>query len=281
MQEIIYEYFVRPAIDPSVSGYNLVNTVVYIILLLISCTAIYYILKNKIKFDSNFFISLIPYVIFGVSLRVIMHQIEARHLVIEGITKTLNPLEFGFWFFTPGVWIATFIVVIIGLLISQAHKDIKLNRFMWFGIVVALPILIFNFINFNNWIVFIFTTILILIISYGICYLINKFTKYKILNDKLNLFIVLGQGIDGIASSIAVAFFSFSEQHVLSNILMQIHPGLFVIVKLGIGVLIVYSLDDYLKEEPKKEKLIKYVKIIIAILGFATGLASLLKLGII
>jgi uncharacterized membrane protein len=45
--------------------------------------------------------------------------------------------------------------------------------------------------------------------------------------------------------------------------------------------LICYSLDDYGKENPKNQNLTKFIKIIIAILGLATGLASLIKLGII
>lgn len=281
MQEFLREYFIEPMINPSVQGYNLVNTVIFIIILIISCAIIYYFLKNKIKFDSSFFISLIPYILFGVSLRTIMHQVEASKLVTEIITKTANPLELGFWFFTPGVWIATFVLVLIGLLISEVHKELKINRFMWFGIIIMTPTLLFNLINFNNWPIFILTTIISLIATYGLCYLVDRFTKYKLFKDKTNFFIVLGQGIDGIASSIAVTFFAFSEQHVVSDMLMQIHPGLFVIVKLALGVLIAYSLDDYIKDEPKNQKIIYFVKVVIAIIGLAVGLGSLLKLGII
>ena len=129
--------------------------------------------------------------------------------------------------------------------------------------------------------------------SFFICWLINRFTKYKILDDKLNLFIVTGQAIDGIASSIAIAFFGFSEQHVFSNMLINIHPALFASIKIILAVLIAWSLDDYLKEEKnklakthfakfeEKKNLVGFVKLIIAILGFATGLASLFKMGLI
>lgn len=277
----IEDFFIKPITDPPVQGYNLVNTIVFILILIIACAIIYYIFRKKIKFDSEFMISLIPYILFGISLRVIMHQIEAGLLILPGIIKTANPLELGFWFFTPGVWILTFILVIIGLLLGEVWKKLKTKRLFYFGIVVMMFPLIFNFLNFNNWLVFLGTSALILIVSYGICFLINKFTKYKILEDKLNFFIVLGQGIDGIASAIAIAFFSFSEQHVFSNMLMNIHPALFASVKLGIAILICYSLDDYAKENPKRKRLVGFIKVIIAILGLATGLASLFKLGII
>lgn len=102
ISEIINEYFIKPIISPEIQGYNFVNTTIFIILLIIACLIIYKILKNKITFNNDFFIALTPYILFGVNLRVIMHQIEAGKLIIEGITKTANPLELGFWFFTQG-----------------------------------------------------------------------------------------------------------------------------------------------------------------------------------
>jgi uncharacterized membrane protein len=285
MADFLTEYFIRPMTDPSVQGYNIVNTIVLIIILIIACGAIYFILNKKTKFNYDFMLAMIPYVLFGISMRVIMHQIEAGLLFLPGIIKTANPLELGFYFFTPGIWILTFILVIIGLLTSEIHKELKTKRLLYFGIIVAIIPTLFNFLQFNNWPIFLFSFILILIVSYGLCYLVNKYTKYKILNDKLNFLIVLGQGFDGIASAVAIAFFNFSEQHVFSKMLMDIHPGLFILIKISLAILICYSLDDYAKEQKEKgndkTNLINFIKIIIAILGLATGLASLFKLGII
>jgi uncharacterized membrane protein len=285
MNEFLVEYFIKPMTDPTVQGYNLVNTLILVSILIITCIAIYFILRKRINFDFDFMLALTPYILFGVSMRVIMHQIEAGLLVLPGIIKTANPLEIGFYFFTPGVWIITFVMVAIGLLLGGILKDFKTNKLLYFGILIAIIPILFNFLHFNNWAIFLFSTILIFIVSYGICHIINKYTKYKILNNKLNFLIVLGQGFDGIASAVAVSFFNFSEQHVFSKMLMDLHPSLFVLLKLTIAVLICYSLDDFSKEEAEKkinrENLIGFVKIIIVILGLATGLASLLKLGII
>lgn len=225
-----------------------------------------------------------------------MHQIETGNLIIQGITKTANPLEIGFWFFTPGIWALTFTIVLIGLLVAgilNKKQEINHKKLFWFGTIISLPLILFNLSRFNNWIPFIITIIIIAIASYGICWIINKFTNYKILEDKLNLFIVTGQATDGIASSIEIAFFGFSEQHIFSDMLISIHPSLFILIKIVLAVLIAWSLDDYLKEErskfknknpnkfEEKKNLIGFVKVIIAILGFATGLASLFKMGLI
>jgi len=286
MDDIIREYFIRPIISPEISGYNLINTTIFILLLVIACYLIYKFLNKKIEFDKDFFVSLIPYIFFGISMRVIMHQIESKNLVIEGLTKTANPLQAGFWFFTPGIWILTFIIVCIGLIIGGILNKEKVNKsglkkIFYFGIIIALIPLLFNFSKFNNWPAFIITTIILVTASSLVYYLTQKFTKYKIDSSKINYFIVLGQGIDGIASVIAITFFNFSEQHVFSNILINIHPLLFVIVKFSLAILICYSLDDYLIENPKQKNLVNFIKLVIAILGFATGGASLIKLGII
>jgi len=275
------EYFIDPITNPMVQGYNLVNTSVLIILLVIACAIIYFVLRKKVVFNKDFLISMIPYILFGISMRVIMHQIEAGLLITPWIIKSANPLEIGFWFFTPGIWLLTFSLVVIGLLIGKVWKKLNTKRVLYFGIIIAIIPLLYNLSRFDNWLWFIATGTLILFVSYLICYLVNRFTKYKILKDKTNFFIVLGQGIDGIASTIAITFFSFSEQHVFSNMLIEINPVLFAGIKLLIAILICWSLDDYLKDNQKHKNFVGFIKVIIAILGLATGLASLFKLGII
>jgi uncharacterized membrane protein len=278
--DFIQTYFIEPITNPGIQGYNMINTIVFSILLIIACIIIFKLLKNKINFNSEFFIALIPYIIFGASMRVIMHQIESGRLIIYGIMKTANPLELGFWFFTPGIWLLTFSLVLIGLLIAGVLKSFDSKKLLYFGIIFALPVLFFNFLSYNNWFWFILTFIIIVLVTFGIVFLINKFTKYKIFNDRTNFFIVLGQAIDSIGSSIAITFFPFTEQHVVSDILIKIHPLVFIIVKLLIAVLLCWSIDDYIKESNNKQ-LFYFIKVVIAILGLATGLGSLLKLGII
>lgn len=270
----------------------MINTITYIILLIIACSIIYFILRKKIVFDEKFFLAISPYILIGVSLRVLMHQIETGNLIIEGITKTADPMQIGFWFFTPGIWILTFAIVLVGLLIAKVWDELNHKRLFIFGLIIALPIVLFNLSKFNNWSWFIGTVVLIAIVTYTLCWLINKLTPYRILKDPLNIFIVAGQAIDGIASVIAIKHFDFLEQHIVSNIVININPYLFPAIKLILAVLICYSLDDYLKEsinkhsnKPKKslnkKNLIEFVKVTIAILGFATGLASLFKMGLI
>ena len=290
--DFLNEYFIKPIISPEIQGYNAINTTIFILLLVIACVIIYLSLRKKIEFNHKFFISIIPYIIFGISLRVIMHQVESGSLMIEGITKTTNPLEIGFWFFTPGIWLLTFGLVVIGLLISRVQEKLDNKKLFWFGLIVAIIPLMFNLSRFNNWLVFIATAILIVTVAHSLSYLINRFTRYKILQDKMNMFIIFGQAMDGIATSVAISYFNFSEQHVVSKIILDMNPTLFIGIKLLIAILICWSLDDYLKDYSKthysnqtkveqRKNAINFIKVVLAILGFSTGLASLFKLGII
>lgn len=292
---LFQEFFVEPMINPLVQGYNLVNTLVFVLILIIACCLIFVVLRKKIVFDLNFLIALLPFIIVGTSLRTIMHQIESNNLVVNGIFKTANPFELGFWFFTPGVWFLTFFLVVIGLIISFWGGKFDYKKLFFVGLFFSIPLLIFNFLSYNNWFVFLFTILVIIMVVVFLLKLVDSFSKYKILSNKLNFFIVLGQGIDGIASAIAVTFFSFSEQHVVSAFLLDLNPLLFVSVKLIIGVLLCWSIDDFFEDVKSKSisnkkskslffvdaQLVNFVKIIIAILGLSTGLGSLLKLGII
>ena len=279
--DFINDFFIKPIMNPEIQGYNIVNTSIYIAILAIACAIIYLALRKKIKFDEKFFIAMIPYILFGISMRVMMHQIEAGIIQIPGITKTANPFEPGFWFFTPGIWLLTFSLGLVGLIVGTVLKKLNEKKVLIFGIIVCAAPLLFNLSKFNNWPAFIATAIIIPIVAYAVCYAVDKFTKYKILNDKMNFFVVAGQAIDGIASTVAITFFSFSEQHFVSNAIIGISPALFVAIKLGIAVLVCWSLDDYLKENEKRKNVVGFIKVVIAIIGFATGLASLFKLGII
>ena len=85
MSDFFTEYFIRPMIDPTVQGYNIVNTIILVLLLVLACGIIYYVLRKKINFNYNFTIAMIPYILFGISMRVIMHQVEAGIISIPGI----------------------------------------------------------------------------------------------------------------------------------------------------------------------------------------------------
>ena len=276
--DLIYEYFVKPVIDSSVQGYNLVNTAVYgSILIGLAFFVIFPLLDRKgIKFDYWFCASLVPYILIGTALR----AINSAGLV-PGITKTLNPLEPGFWTFTPGVWLLTFTITIIGLAVARQLEKSGLASykkvFPGIGLAFSLPLLFFLFVNFSNWIGFIAVIGAIAITSLAIYFALKKPRLTRSIATRLNMLVVSGQVIDGMATGFAISFYGFTEQHPLSTTVISLHPALYLALKVALAIVIV----DFADREIRKENLRGFIKMFLMVLGFATGLASVLKIGLV
>ena len=95
---------------------------------------------------------------------------------------------------------------------------------------------------------------------------------------------IAGHMIDGIASYVSIydplhmGLPSYVEKHPASDILMQIWPPLFPIVKLLLIIFVIYVFDILYKEELKNYRpFVNILKITIFVLGFAPGLRDLLR----
>ena len=271
MQNLLEEFFIKPIIDSSYRGYNIVNTAVYgTILLIVAFFVVYPLLHKKgIRFDFRFALALFPYILLGVSLRAIN---SAR--LLPFIYKTPNPLELGFWTFTPGVWLLVFALTIFGLIISRKLKGKDYHKlFASLGIAFCFLPVLFCFINFTNWFAFIACLALIAFLTFAFKFIAKQFTK--MLENKMNLLAVAGQLTDGSATAIALTFFSFREQHPLSALILNINPALFIALKVVTVLILIYYVDKNFKNK----NLANFSKLFLIILGFSTGLASVFKLG--
>ncbi|MFH1588445.1 MAG: DUF63 family protein [Candidatus Diapherotrites archaeon] len=274
LSEIINEFFIRPVLDPSVQGYNIFNTLVYgALLLIISFYVLYPFLNKKgIQFNFKFFLALIPFILIGTTLR----ALNAAGL----FNKTINPLDFGFYTFTPGVWLFTFFLVLIGLLIAfitakKINKEFELILGVT-GLIFFLPVLFIALPNFTQVMPFIYSLLLVLIIVIVSKYAIELFLK-NFFKEKLNLTVLAGQAMDAGFTAYAITFCNYSEQHPVSDFILGIHPALFIAVKIALIAAILYFVD----KEVEEKNLNGFIKVFLSILGFATGIASLVKLGLI
>ncbi|MEM4663285.1 MAG: DUF63 family protein [Candidatus Diapherotrites archaeon] len=272
MSEFFDEYFVRPAVDSTYRGYNIVNTFVYgAILITLAFLVIFPFLdKRGIKFDKLFALALMPYILLGASLRAIN-----EFQLLPFVYKTFNPLEFGFWTYTPGVWFLVFGITITGLLLSRKFwKENYHKPFAIIGIIFAAYPVGLCVLNFTNWFAFFLPLAIVFFVSATTRYLVSL--KAKILKNEMNLLVLAGQLLDGFATAIAISFFSFREQHPVSEAILNINPWLFVLIKVILALIIVCYIEIALK----KENLANFAKLFIIILGFSTGLASVFKLGL-
>ena len=91
----------------------------------------------------------------------------------------------------------------------------------------------------------------------------------------MNILILAGQTLDGTATYVATQMFRCGEQHPLSEAILGIHPALFVAVKILIALMIIYAVD----KEIEDENLRGFIKVAVAILGFAPGLRDMITVG--
>ncbi len=275
IQAFVHENFIRPMIDSSVPGYNTVNTIVYgVILLVLAFYVIYpFLSKRKYVFDWNFMKVLLPYILFGTSLRVLEDQ--------QIITRSVNPLDLGFYVFTPGIWILTFALVCIGLWLGKKigkenhHKSQNIT-FM-FGLAFALPLFVLNLLNAKEIIGGLTIIVIVSLISAVVFFLAHKM-KWSFLQSKLAKVAFIGQALDTSATFVALEFFGCGEQHVLPRLLFGSFGNLsFFFVKIPIVLAVLYWLHkEYAQGKDADANLYGFILVFIAILGLATGTRDLI-----
>lgn len=271
IEEFFQTYFIEPII--LYQGYNIVNTLVYaIILILVSLFVIFPFLDRRgIKFNLRFMLALFPYILFGISLRIIEDM--------KILPRSPLPWEPGYYFVSPGIWLLIAITAIAGLFIAAFLS----KKFTWdfhkifgsIGLILWLPVLAFDLMHFVVWDGFLGIIAMAAAVT-GAVYLIMKYIKKDFFSNRLNLLAVAGQALDGSATFVATQFFRCGEQHVLSGIIVNFYPLAFVLVKILLIIIILYYID----KEVERENMKGFIKILVIILGFATGLRDLFTVAV-
>jgi uncharacterized membrane protein len=258
------------------SGYNLVNTIVYaVILLVISFGLILPWLKRTgLPLNHRFLLALIPFILFGSAFRVL----EDLHL----LQRSCNPFSPWFYTISPGIFIAVAVLTIvslqIGIWIAKKNHPKAMKIAFGIGLVMAIPVVVFLSLRFRVLDGFLGVLVLSLAITMIAYFGTRLFQKTRtVLESRLNQLVFFGQMLDASATFTAIQFYHCSEQHVLSSgIINSFSPFAFVIVKFVLILLVLYFAD----QEIKNEKLRDFIKIVIAIIGFAPGIRDALTLAV-
>jgi len=227
--------------------------------------------KRGIKFNAKFMLALLPYILLGSALRVLEDM--------AFLPRSWNPLEVAYYFVTPGIYILIAVITIICLFASLAVSK-KFNfsfhkAFAAIGLALAIPITLFELLNFQAWLGFFSVIALLLAIVAALIFIFKKL-NWEILQNNLNRLAMASQTLDGSATVVATQFFSCGEQHPLSGFFLNLFPASFILVKIALVLVILHYVD----KEIKNPNLRGFIKIIVAVLGFATGLRDLLTLGV-
>ncbi len=141
-----------------------------------------------------------------------------------------------------------------------------------------------NSVRFDVFFLILGLVTLITSIVYFIAIKIKNNEKIAVYKKPLNLTMIFGHMIDGIASYISIydplqlGLPGYLEKHPMSDYLMETWPPLFPIVKFSLIIFVIYVFDILYKEDLKEYvNLVNLLKIGIIILGLSPGLRDLLR----
>ena len=252
----IISYFTEPYKE----GYTVSKTAVFAILFVIAAYVIYEILKKlKINIDKRLAVAVAPFVLLGSTARV---------LVDKGTIS--NPLYVTL-FTSPNIYIIIAGFAIATLLISvflERRKIIAYHKPMFIvGLFAAIfAIVHIQFVNIQG---------IFLSLGFWLPWLVFAFVFKKWSPENRG---VLGlQMLDANATFVTLNFFGsgYVEQHVVPNLFINAFgPFSFVIVK-AVAIVTVLILIDRFSDDKDFNN---YMKLVIAILGAATGTGDFLRL---
>jgi uncharacterized membrane protein len=244
------------------SGYTVFNTLVYGIILVIILYFIYKLFKHLKINPSNIIYSLIPFIIFGSSIRALVDN---------------NILPKTIFLITPGIYflvgILAILTLLIGYYLSKTKNIDERYTISVIGIILAIyPILKINHMNLMP----VINILIIWIIFTTIFFIIGK--KWRLYKNKINLSIISAHLFDASTTFIAVDYFGYYEQHVLPNFIhtyIKTAATMFPL-KIIIITLALYIIDKYIEDKTLNGLL----KLTIFVLGLAPGLRNFITLSI-
>ncbi|MFW9903626.1 MAG: DUF63 family protein [Candidatus Thorarchaeota archaeon] len=281
-------------------GYNLYNTVVYTtigILAIFLLGKIIVKINQKgaehwgdenyipIQMDSEFFVSILPYIFIGSTLRALQDIADQE--------KIISPYEIFRLriFVTPYVYVITILLTItlglVSIIISQEYfKNVQRFsnwRITFFTIGILIEIVLFIPIPFlltDLYYIIGGVSILLLSSLFGILFhlsatrLTQRYLPDAVIRRE-EILAMITQMFDAFNTVIAIEFFNYQEKHYLPTILFDTPLGAwpFLILKFGVVLVFIYAVRGVESDETQK-----WLLWVIFLLGLATGTRDFLRL---
>jgi uncharacterized membrane protein len=248
------------------SGYNIFNTVVYGMLLILIIFGLIKLFKKLDKNPAQLILYIIPFIFIGSSVRAFVDN---------------RILPYSWFLITPCIYFIvgglTILSLMVGIYLERKLKIDYKKTLLLIGLILLLILIapIFMHVKKIN-IISTLDIIAIWIILTSLFFLIGKFSYlYK---NKYNLAIISAHIFDATTTFIAVDLYGYSEQHVLPNLIYKetltsasIYPLKIIVITVAL-----YTIEKYIEDEKIKEIL----KLAMFILGFAPGMRNILSLAI-
>ncbi len=261
MYDFINEYFIRPMVERT--GYNPVNTITYALIALSLLFIVYRVFrKYNIRLDNYFFYTLISFIAFGSTKRVVTDATDK--IFFNSFINSLY--QYNFFNISPGIYIFTASLFFIALFIERKFNIKNFSLYsglllFFFHFFILLP----HFSNIYGFIAVLFMGALVFVVSK------LYFKKF------LPALLVFAHSFDGAATFIAIDFFGYSEQHVVASFIGE-NFGYFAFFLLKFTIAFVFA---YLLEKEKMDAFDKNFFYAIAITaGLSPGLRDVLRLAL-
>lgn len=272
----IQEYFIDPIL--SNGWFNPVNSVTYGIILVVAVYMVFRLLKKMdVRIDRHFLYSILPFILWGSSTRV-LHDAAYAGVLTGGIGEFYSlPI-----FPTPGSYMITFLLALLALLLSllfQRHAGFPYWKVMFSigGALCAINFGLYPRIDILPALLILGITGLWSLLFFGI-YKFSRTSRFAILKGiftKQNSVILSAHMLDASATYVALTFFGYLEQHPLPRFLIELSgPAAMFPLKIAILVPVLYVIDRY--SEPGQFR--NFLKIAVLILGLAPGLRDMIRL---
>ncbi|MEE9474262.1 MAG: DUF63 family protein [Candidatus Hydrothermarchaeaceae archaeon] len=219
---------------------------------------------KRIKFDDKFLLLVSPYIVFGITLRMLSDV---------GVVER-NQL----WNITPGVYIVTVAAGLVGVgggLLIKRYYGIEYWKFpLAVGTILALFTTYNLVIHVNHPVRILYPFGLAAIIT-GTIYLASGLSSITaIFKKRSNIAIIFAHLLVGSATFIGIDFYHFTEEHLLPDYLISLAGSAFVMIPLKIVVVlpVLYLVERWGIEDEGKIHEYHVLKFVLFVLGFGPGL---------
>jgi uncharacterized membrane protein len=265
ISDFINKYFLEPY--QADIGYNFINTLTYALLALGLLYVIFKILqKYKIKIDLKLFISILPFIFIGSTVRALVDN---------------EILAYTYYTVSPGIYlIMTIIFLSVFTLSYYLSKKLKysyksITSIVGLALYGILIIVTFSRIDLTNALGFFMIATLFLATS-AATYLVLKKLKCKWGTTKMATLAISAHLLDAASTFVIVDFFGGWEKHPLPRFFANLTGTAATQFPLKLLILLpaVYLINAELKDKNLKN----FLLIAIASLGLAQGLRNLISL---
>jgi uncharacterized membrane protein len=270
LRQFVETYYIHPITHDT--GYNLVNTITWALLLVLCVFLTLKLLKKlDVKIDHRFIAATSPYIIVGASLRVM----EDAELVSPPLSYLLiTPLIYFLLFF------CCLAILILSVRLSRIRDYDYTLRFglvgvLWF--IANLIILLVKETIILPWVIFAVLGIAGALVS--VIYAIASKGGIEFLTDKLNIAVLAAHLLDASSSFIGVDMLGYTGKHVIEGLIvkyMGTAVGLYPL-KLGVLIPILYVLDTQFTGDEEIE-LKNLVLLALIVIGLAPAVRNTLRM---